>query len=309
MIIEYSIVIPCYNSSASLLELAIRIKKVFLNLGSSYEIIFINDCSPNPNTWEAIRNLADEDQNVRAINLTRNFGQQAASICGFSYSRGQYIITMDDDLQHAPEDIPYLIEMQNHDMVIAKFIDKKDNSFNQLTSKIKSYFDYLILGKPRFLRLSPFRLIKESTVSDMLKIKTPTPFISALMFYVSKDAVNVEITHHHRFEGTSNYNFKKRWKLFTLIVINNSSFFLKMIGYLGIISAFFSFILIGYFVFTKIFSSSPPAGWTSTFSAILFFGGMTLFSVGLIGEYLIRIMPVIENRPAYLVREIYEKKE
>ncbi len=309
MNIEYSLVIPCYNSSESLFQLAKRIKKVFMNLGSSYEIIFINDCSPNPKTWLAIKTIALEDENVKAINLTRNFGQQAASICGFSYSKGNYIITMDDDLQHAPEDIPCLIHMKKHDLVIAKFIDRKDSSFNQLTSKIKSYFDYLILGKPRHLQLSPFRLMKESTVSNMLKIKTPTPFISALMFYVSKDAVNVEITHHNRFEGTSNYNFKKRWKLFTLIVINNSSFFLKMIGYFGIISALFSFILIGYFIFTKIFSSSPPAGWTSTFSAILFFGGMTLFSVGLIGEYLIRIMPVVENRPAYIVREVYEKKD
>ena len=307
-IVSYSVVIPCYNSGTSLRELVMRLGAVFRQMGQDYEIILVNDASPNPSTWPLVKSVAEEHDWVKAVNLTRNFGQQSATLCGMGLANGNYVITMDDDLQHQPEDIPLLIAKKNHDIVIAHLKGRKDPLFNQLTSRIKGYFDYLILGKPKHIRMSSFRLLSRLTVDNILSITTPKPFIPALMFYVTKDVVNVEVTHQPREEGKSNYTFLKRLKLFSLIIINNSSAILNLMGYFGIFCAFLSFVLIIYLFIKKWVDVATPIGWTSTISAILFFGGMTLFSLGLLGEYLIRLMPAVEKRPMYLIREIYESK-
>ena len=119
---EYSVIIPVYNTESSLLELAKRLKSVFLNqVGSSYEVIFVNDNSTNSGTWKVLQELVKLDSNVRAIRLTRNFGQQAATICGIELAEGNYVVTMDDDLQHLPEDIPALIAKRDHDIPFQKF--------------------------------------------------------------------------------------------------------------------------------------------------------------------------------------------
>jgi glycosyltransferase involved in cell wall biosynthesis len=246
---------------------------------------------------------------VKGIDLFRNFGQQAATMCGFQHCEGDYIITMDDDLQHNPVEIPKLIAKKGHDIVIARLKNRKSSFFERQTSLIKSYFDFIILGKPKQIRLSPFRLLRKSVVKEMLQIRTPSPFVPALMFYITKDVVNVDVEHETRFEGQSNYSFSSRVKLFSLIVINNSSVILKLIGYIGILSLMFSFFLLSYFLLAKLFFTTPPTGWTSLFSAILFFGGLTLFAVGLVGEYIVRIIPIVESKPPFIVRELAEKND
>jgi len=303
--VDYSVVIPTFNSEHTLPMLCKRIHDVFTEVHRSFEIIFVDDCSPNPNTKITLIKLAKQYSFVKVISLTRNFGQQSATICGFEHSAGDHIITMDDDLQHQPEYILELIKEQHHDLVIARLKQRKDPILRKITSYIKSYFDYYILKKPKHIRLSPFRLMKGSIVKSMLEIKTPTPFIPALMFYVTKDVVNVPIIHEKRKENKSNYTFMKRLKLFSLIIINNSSFLLKLIGYLGLIIALFSILLMFYYIIFKWSRGDTPMGWASTISAILFLGGMTLFSLGIIGEYLIRIMPAIERKPTYIIKEKY----
>jgi glycosyltransferase involved in cell wall biosynthesis len=302
--IEYSIVIPCYKSTSTLVELSSRIKEVYRKINKTYEIIFINDGSPDISTWNTLKNLSSKDSNVVLINLTRNFGQQSATMCGFRYCKGEYVITMDDDLQHEPESISILIGQNHHDIVIARLRNRQDHFLRQITSRIKSYFDYIVLGKPKNIRLSPFRLFRKEVIDNILKMKSPSPFIPALMFYVTKDVVNVDVEHKSREIGKSNYTLIKRIKLFSLIVINNSSLILKLVGYVGIISAMSSFILISYFLIAKWFFTAPPLGWTSILSSILFFGGLCLFSIGIVGEYLIRIIPVVENKQPFIVKEI-----
>lgn len=303
--ISYSVVIPCYNSGISLKKLTKELVSFFNEINESYQIILINDGSPNSNTWEILKELSVNYKSVVAINLSRNFGQQAATLCGLEQAKGEYIITMDDDGQHQPKDIKHLLEHQNHDMVIARLRSRKDGVSRQISSKIKSYFDYVVLNKPKHIRLSPFRLLKKRVVQDMLKIKTNAPFIPALMFYVSRDIVNVDIEHNNRAEGKSNYNFIKRFKLFTLIVINNSSIILNYTAFFGILCSLLSLGLISYLLLKAfVLDTSYQAGWPSLFSAILFFGGINLFILGLIGEYLVRLYKGVEARPAFLIKEI-----
>ena len=301
----YSIIIPVYNSTNSLIQLVDRIEKVFNNeIGEDYEIVFVDDHSPNPETWPVLEKLSKNNKKVKSIQLTRNFGQQAATLCGMENSKGEYVVTMDDDLQHLPEEIIKLIDHKEHDIVIGSMQNKKHSMFKRVTSRIKGWFDYVIIGKPKHIRLSPFRLIKRNVVSGMLQIKTPKPFIPALMFYVTKDIYNVKVNHSARLEGKSNYSFFRMVSLFSNLLINNSSLLLRILGVLGILISFASFSYGAFILIKKLIYNESPVGWTSVIVTVLMLGGMILFSIGVIGEYLIRIISGIESKPTFLIKEI-----
>lgn len=302
---EYSVVIPVFNTDNSLVEISKRIKKVFLQqVNSTYELIFVDDFSQNNSTWSTLKHIVEKDNNAQAIRLMRNFGQQAATICGIQAAKGNYVITMDDDLQHSPEDIPKLIGLRNHDIVIGQFSNKKHSLSKRIMSRIKGYFDQAILGKPKHIQLSPFRLINRHTVEGIKKLfSTPYPFLPAMMLYVTKDIVGVEVTHTVRMEGETGYSFFKMLKLFSNLMINNSSFLLRLIGNLGLTISLGSFALAVYLIYQKMMHATKIVGWTSMIVAVLFMGGILLFSLGIIGEYLIRIIRGVDKWPNYIVRE------
>ena len=298
-----SIVVPVYGSTESLEKLAAGIDAVFHDIEFDYELIFVDDASPNANqTWKTLERLNSQYGAIKCFRLMRNFGQQAATLCGIKHAQGDYIITMDDDLQHRPEDIPGLLEYRDHDVVIAKFKEKKHNWFKRLTSNIKGYFDRKIIGKPKDIKLSPFRLINASIAECMFLRNSPYPFIPALLFYVTKDVVNVEVEHYSRMQGRSNYTLLKMIQLFSNLMINNSSLLLRYIGYMGLIASLVSVVFIVYLVLKKMFIGISIEGWTSIMLAILFFGGMTLSALGIIGEYLIRLIATAESRPIYIIK-------
>ncbi|MBD3362739.1 glycosyltransferase [Candidatus Dojkabacteria bacterium] len=301
---QYSVVIPVYNSSKSLIELIPKIKQVFENsIRESYEIILVNDSPNNEQTRKTLDKLNTKFESLIIIELFRNFGRPGALLAGFKESRGDYIIMMDDDLEHPPEVIPKLIENQGHDIVIAYFSKKTHNIFRRIVSKIKGWFDYKLLGKPKHIKNSGFKLINRKIIDAVNKLHTPNPFISALLFYVSRDIVNVEIPHGRRKYGKSGYSFVKLLSQFSNLLFNNSSFMLKIIFYIGIFFFFISIVLITYFIYLRFIKEEVVAGWTSLIVLELFFGGLILFSLGIIGEYLIRIISVTEKRPAYIIKE------
>ena len=299
----YSIVVPVYNTSRSLIELTQRLKAVFTEtIKENFEIIYVDDASPNFETWETLRKVASEETNVTVIRLMQNYGQQSATLCGIENAKGDFVITMDDDLQHKPEDIPLLIKEQNHDIVIARFRNKKHSFFKRFTSDIKGWFDEKLIKKPSHIKLSSFRLINKRVAEGILQINTVNPFIPALLFNISRDIVNVETSHQERKEGNTGYNPIKMVKVFSNLIINNSSLLLKISGLTGIITSLASFCFGGVIIFQKIVFNNPIIGWTSLMTTLLFLGGAILFSIGVIGEYLIRIIRNIEKRPAYFIR-------
>ena len=306
---KYSVVIPVYNTTDILLELCDRIESTLQLLNEPYEIIFVDDCSPNPKTWKTLQEIVALKEKVTAAHLLRNFGQQAATMCGLSLARGEYIITMDDDLQHDPSNIPRLIEQKHHHIVIGNFLDKKHSFMKRFTSKLKERFDRIIFDKPKDIQLSAFRLLNRRVVDVMLQIKTPNPYVSALMFFASKDVVGVSIDHNERQEGVSGYSFIQLIKLFSYLIINNSSLALKFIGQLGLISLGFSAVFILITLFKYFTYNNIIPGWTSVMLGLFFFGGIQLFSIGIIGEYLIRIIGYSEGKPSFVIGEIYHTKK
>lgn len=299
-----SIVVPVYNGEKTIEKLSKGIDAVFKKAlpEDQYEIIFVHDRGPD-GSWKVIENLAHQNPKcISGYQLSRNFGQQAATLCGMSKSKGDYVITMDEDLQHSPEDIPVLLEQKNCDIVIGKFRERKESFLNKWTGLIKNRFDEIVFKKKRDLRLSSFRLIKGSVCKQMVDLSTsPFPYIPTLMFEVTEDIENISVEHSLRDSGETGYSFRKRLKLFSNLLINNSSFLLKSLAKLGLLILFFAFLLSSYYLGRYFFLSRATPGWTSLIIVSLFFGGMNLCVLGVIGEYLSRIIKIVEKKPVYLI--------
>ena len=300
---QVSIIIPVYNSHSSLKELVQRVSQTMDDLRMTYEIIMINDQSPDPRSWQTIKRLVETNKPCIGVNLSRNFGQQAATLCGFQCAEGSYIITLDDDLQHAPEDIPKLINKKSHDIVIGQFSSKKHSLKKRLASKIKGYFDYLILKKPKGIHLTSFRLLNRNVVDGILATKTPSPFIPAMMFHVSKDICTVSLDHFPRKEGKTGYTLYKQLRVFSHLLINNSSLLLRVIGQIGLVISLLSFVAIILIITQRWSNNTIIPGWTSTMVAVIFFGGVQMLGIGIIGEYLIRVIRNSEQRQPYHIKE------
>ena len=301
--IEVSVVVPCFNSDKSIISLVERVRKVFVEkLRVSFEVVLIDDGSPNPNTWATVSGLADEFSEVSAIQLSRNFGKPGAVMCGYSESSGRLIVVMDDDLQHAPEDIPLLLEQSTHSLVMGEFQSRAHPWWQKWASSFKNWLDFQLIGKPRHVYLSPFHMVKREVAEAMLRINSPTPHVGALMMHVTKDVVMVPVSHHPRRDGETNFTFSRRLKQFSNLVINNSSLVLRLVAWIGI---GFSTLSIGYGVYLVIrrfmFGAVVP-GWTSIMVATLMIGGILMLSVGVIGEYLFRILNGLEGRSAFIVK-------
>lgn len=300
----FSVVVPCFDTAESLERLAERVRRVFTEtLEASYELVFVDDGSSNPRTWPTLEALAKRDPQVRLLRLSRNFGQHAATLCGLEAARGSHVLTLDDDLQHRPEDIPALVEAREHDIVVARFRSKRHSLFKRLTSRAKGWLDRVLIGKPKGVHLSSFRLLRRTVVDGMLAAYTPYPFIPALMLAVSRDVVNVAAVHGRREEGETTYTVRRMLALTTNLLINNSAILLTLVGHVGVLVSLASFGYAGLVVAQKLLYDTQVSGWSSLMVTTLFIGGLLLFAVGVIGEYLIRIIAAVERKPMYWVRE------
>jgi len=300
-----SVVVPVYGSTV-LAELAGRVHAVFAaRPADDYELIFVDDGSPSPEVWSVLERLATGEGRVTALQLTRNFGQQPATLCGLREARGEVVITMDDDLQHRPEDIPALLDAQTAggwDIVIGQLVERRHPWPRRLASRIKGYFDHLLIGKPRHIQLTSFRLLTRTVVDGVLSIRTPNPFLPAMMFHVTKSVGGVPVAHQARRQGRSGYSLRKLLRLFSNLVINNSSLLLRLVGQVGIVCAILSVLGACLVVYRKLAHGIAIEGWASLFTAMLFIGGLLLFGLGVVGEYLVRIIESSEAKPTYFVR-------
>ncbi len=302
--LSYSIVIPVYNSNKSLHQLVNRLAAIFINeVKDSFEILFIDDFSTNENTWSTLSGLADTYDYVRSYKLTKNFGQGGALLAGMSKVSGEWVITMDDDLQHLPEDIPKLIEKKDHDVVIGRFPEKQCGQFKKISSRIKGYLDNKLLKIPQGIVSTPFKLMKKRVVDDILALDTPRPFMVALVLAVTADLVNVDVSHDERKFGRSNYSLRKSLSLLSNLLFNNSSFFLRAMSLFGFLLAGLSFFLGLYFVVRKMIYQDVVQGWTSLMVVILLLSGSIIFCIGVVGEYVSRLIEISSRRPRFLFRE------
>jgi len=303
-----SIVIPCYNSEKSIEELVSRIKQVEENNNYKFQIILVNDCSAD-NTIEVLKSLSKKFEGIKVVDMLFNVGQFMATICGFEHAEGKYVMTMDDDMQHPPEEIPKLItaitENNDYDFISGVFDKKKHNFFRNFGSWLVHRIDRIVFQKPRDMQFTAFRIVKKEVADALVDHQTMYPLIDPLLIKITKRVKNVPVSHQDRKHGKSNYNLFSLMRLTFTHVLNFSTLPLKIISFAGL-GVFIMSILISIFYFLRyIFGYITVPGWVTNVLLINFFGGLILFTLGIIGQYLIRIMYEVKGFPRYKVRNIY----
>ena len=302
---KYSVVIPVFNSEKLVGELIERLVSFWESNNLDYEIILVNDGSSD-GSWGVIEGKAQENQKIISINLLHNYGQHTANICGFEYSTGDYLITMDDDLQNPPEEIIHLINKvhEGHDIVFGHFKEKKHAGYRKLGSKLISRVNEGIFNKPPGLVLTNFRIIRRDLVDRICAYRTNFPYIPGLVLMYMSSAANTLVEHHPRPIGKSNYNMLRILKLVARIFFSYSSYPLR---YAGMVGLFFSVIslLLGLFYFVKalVIGVEVP-GWTTIVILLSISNALILSMLSMIGEYISRLSAQLCVEKSYHIKAI-----
>jgi glycosyltransferase involved in cell wall biosynthesis len=302
----YSIVVPCFRSGKWLDDLVGRVGKVMKPLGEPFELILVNDASPD-DTWPAIERNARSHSFVRGIDLLFNTGQFRALICGFEHARGRYVITMDDDLQHPPEELPKLItamrERPELDCIMGAYEEKKHGLIRNLGSRFMGKLNEIFYQKPPALQMSSFRIMRRQVAEAVCAHKTIKPIIGPLILKSTRRIGNATVEHHPRAGGRSNYSLLKLIRTTLDNVISVSTLPLQILSIMGLLLALGSGLLILYYLLLYLVGHiAQVPGFTTVVLLVTFFGGVTLLSIGMLGEYVILIITQTSKPPRYFIR-------
>ena len=306
-----SFVIPCYRSEHTLENVVAEIHKTLKDMEQyDYEIILVNDCSPD-GTWAVIRRICQENNRIRGINFAKNFGQHAALMAGLRQSSGDYVVCLDDDGQTPADEVGKLLGKleEGYDAVYASYAHKQHSLFRNLGSKVNELMTRIMLEKPRQLYISSYFAVRRFVVEDMVRYDNSYPYVIGLVLRATKNITNVEVSHRERQEGSSGYNLKKLLGLwfngFTAFSVKP----LRIATCIGCLSAAVGFLYGLYTIIKRMVNPQVPMGFSSTMAAIVFFGGMIMIMLGLIGEYIGRIYISLNNSPQYVIRERINAQE
>ena len=300
-----SVVIPCYRSENSLKNVVDSAVKTLASRTDDYEVVLVNDGSPD-NVWSVIKELARAYPGiVKGINFTKNFGQHAALLAGYKYSKGDVIVSMDDDGQTNPVYMWKLIDKldEGFDVVYAKYPETKETLFRRVGSWLNNKMSEVLLNKPKNVKGTSFYAIRRYVVDDMIRYDKSYPYIGGLVYRTTDNIGDVEIEHQEREIGRSGYTLRKLINL----TLNGFTAFsvapLRISSYIGIFCAFAGFLYAVIIIIKKLVNPSIQLGYSSLMATILFIGGLIMFLLGLIGEYVGRIYISINNQPQYVIKE------
>lgn len=289
-----SIVIPVYHGAVTIHRL---VQSVQEQLGAySCEIILINDGSKDDSEKLCLA-LAEKFNNISFLSLRKNFGEFNAVMCGLNHSKGEYIVIIDDDFQNPPSEIIKLLETAqkgNFDVVYGQYDEKKHHQFRNMGSWFVNQITTSLFKKPQDLYLSSFKLIKKEIVEEICLYKGPYPYIDGLIFNVTDNIGKVTVQHNNRHHGESNYTFKKLASLFLTILFGYSLLPVRISLFLGLLSTFSALIL-------SIFQFLNMVDFPIRL-VVLFFGGVQLISIGIVGEYIGKTFLMQSNTPQYTLK-------
>lgn len=302
----YSVVIPVFNSEPIVGTTIERTVAFFEGQGLSYEIVLVNDASTD-GSWEVLRTAAARYPHVRAVNLLRNYGQHNANLCGMRRAKGDYIVTMDDDLQNPPEEIIHLIEkaMTGPDVVFGKFRHKQASAHRTLGSKAINMINRRVFHQPADLTVSNFRILRRDVVDRICKSRSAYPYITGQALLYSNRPANVEVEHAPRGAGKSTYSPVRIAKLVLRILFSYSLFPLRFSAVIGFLTSVLSFAIGVAFIVHHVVTHATVAGWTSLIVLMAFFNGVIILMLSMLGEYMLRtLQQVTEMEPYHVVEEL-----
>ncbi|MGN0167138.1 MAG: glycosyltransferase family 2 protein [Acetatifactor sp.] len=302
---KISFVIPCYRSEHTLPHVIAEIEEKMKTMPQyEHDIFLVNDCSPD-STFEVIRKLCEEHDNIKGISFAKNFGQHAALMAGLRHSDGDYVVCLDDDGQTPADEVDKLLDKleEGYDAVYAKYEHKQHSAFRNFGSKVNERMTRTMLGKPAELYISSYFAVKRFVVNDMIRYENSYPYVIGLVLRATGNITNVLVNHREREEGNSGYTLKKLLGLwfngFTAFSVKP----LRIATAIGGASAAVGFLYGIYTIIKRLVNPDVPMGFSSTMSALVFFGGMIMLMLGLIGEYIGRIYISLNNSPQYVIRE------
>ena len=300
-----SFVIPCYRSEKTLSGVVDEIKSTMGEIGKyGYEIVLVNDSSPD-NTWDTIKSLVKENNNITGINFSKNFGQHGALMAGLRETKGDYVVCLDDDGQTPANEVGKLLSAldEGADAAYARYAHKKHSLFRNFGTFMNEKMAQHLLGKPKDLFVSSYFAVRRFVVDDMVRYENAYPYVIGLVLRATKNIVNVDVNHRSREVGQSGYTFSKLLNLW----INGFTAFsvkpLRIATGIGAICAMGGFLYGIYTVIKKFVVPDIPAGYSALMSAIVFIGGMMMLMLGLVGEYIGRMYISMNNSPQYVIKE------
>ena len=302
---KLSFVIPCYRSQNTIETVVNEIREtVATRPGTDYEIVLVNDCSPD-NVWNVIENLAAAGPHIKGICLAKNFGQHSALMAGYAQTTGDYIVSLDDDGQTPASETFKLVDKleEGYDVVYGYYKHAAQHLFRRFGTWVNKKMAEAIIGQPKTLRTTSFFIMRKFIVDEIVRYPHPFAYISGLVFRATKNLGNVEVHHRHRLEGESGYTIAGLLGLW----INGFTAFsvkpLRAATFIGLICAAIGFAAGLFVIYKKLMFPTVPIGYTSMLATILFIGGMIMLLLGLIGEYVGRIYISINQSPQYVVRK------
>lgn len=301
---KLSFVIPCYNSEKSIEDIVDRIARTMETRPHyTYEIICVNDCSKD-GTYIVLKELAGLKK-IKAIDLSRNFGQHGALMAGFHYVTGDIIVCLDDDGQNAPEEMFKLIDKlgEGYDLVSAKYEKDKRSLVRRIGSRISFMMSQKLIGMPKDIELNSYYVFRRYVLDEVLKYDNPYPFVHGLMLRVTRNIANVPIERHNRESGQSGYSLKKLLGLWMNGFIGFSELPLRMVSVCGIFFSILGFVAGVFVVIRRLMNPNMPMGYSSILAVLLFLFGLIMLFMGLLGEYVGRIYISLNNAPQFVVRE------
>lgn len=303
---KISFIIPCFQSECTLPYVIAEIEEKMKQLTQyKYDIFLVDDCSPD-GTLAIIEKLCKEKKYIKGISFSRNFGQHAALMAGLRHSDGDFVVCLDDDGQTPANEVDKLINKleEGYDAIYAKYEHKQHSLFRNLGSRVNELMMRIMLDKPADLYLSSFFAVRRFVVEDMIRYDNCFPYVIGLVLRATKKVTNVVVQHRERENGVSGYTLKKLLSLwfngFTAFSVKP----LRMATAIGVFCAELGFLYGIYTIIKKIVNPNVPIGFSSIMAAIVFFGGMIMILLGLIGEYVGRIYISLNNSPQYVVREL-----
>jgi polyisoprenyl-phosphate glycosyltransferase len=309
---DLSIVVPVYRSEDCLEALIQGITEALSPLNRDYEILLVNDCSPD-NSWAVIEAICRRNPRVVGIDLRRNFGQDNAIITGLRLSRGKYVAIMDDDLQHHPRDLPALLHRieEGLDAVYADFGEKKQRLWKNLGSWFNGKFAEWVINKPKDVYLSPYKIICKEVVEAICKYDGPDPYIDGLLFQVTSRISQIPVDHHPRYAGRSTYTFWKSLRVWARLAFSFSARPMRLVSWFGFGFATLGLVLAVLVILYRLFfpeDFSPNAvGWASLMVALLVLSGIQMLFFGILGEYTGRTFVRVNNKPQAAIRAVVNR--
>jgi glycosyltransferase involved in cell wall biosynthesis len=296
----YSVVIPVYNSEQLVGTTIDRVLEVFHAEGLDHEIILVNDGSSD-GSWDVIAEKARTTPNVIALDLLKNYGQHHANMAGLRASSGDYVITMDDDLQNPPDQALLLIDeaMTGKDVVFGEFDRKQAAGYRRLGSKLIGAINRRIFGQPPDLVVSNFRILRRDVVDRICASRTAHPYLTGQALMYSSRRSHVRVRHDQRPVGKSNYSLRRILHLVLTILFTYSSYPLRIGALLGFAMSFVSMVLGAFYLLSGVLGNTEVQGWTTLVVLVSVFNGFTIALLSMLGEYVVRTLDAVSNRESY----------